>query len=162
ITAQSGREIDFSGSTTGVDLGGTNAADVMGWGLTSQTNPTYFNGLGFTGPVGTNPPDELILGVPSSSTAGSATYSNADASITDSTPHQPLVVQTASSSFTIGSNWVESWRVTNPTMFFGTGPTSLGSTSECVPASPCGPQGVPAPEPSSLALLGTGILAVAW
>src|ERR1051325_7106791 len=42
ITSPSGREIDFSGSNTGVDLGGTNAADVMGWGLTSQTNPTYF------------------------------------------------------------------------------------------------------------------------
>ncbi|HEU4934042.1 MAG TPA: hypothetical protein VFT48_18280, partial [Pyrinomonadaceae bacterium] len=61
ISSQSGRAISFSGTTTATDVGGSAAVDTLGWGLDSSLGVTA---LGFTGPNGTNPPDEAILGPP--------------------------------------------------------------------------------------------------
>jgi hypothetical protein len=138
ITLQSGRAIIFSGTTTGTDVGGTATPDTTGWGLTTQ-NPAYVNALGFTGPNGTNPPDELILGP---ATKSGTIYSSANASITNSGPHQPFVVQTLNLTLTLGIKLPTGFQITNATMYFGTNADTLVS------------------EPGTLMLLGTGLLGI--
>ena len=141
ITSQSGREVKFANSKTGTDIGGSSAADAMGWGLTNQ-NPAFLNALGFTGPNGTNPPDEVILGPPSSSTSTTATYNFANSSITNSNPHQPFVIQSANFTVTLGINLPTGFQFANVNMYFGTAGDTFNN---------------PVPEPASLLLLGTGL-----
>jgi len=145
IMTQSGREVKFLGSTTGVDVGGSSAADAMGWGLSNQ-NPAYLNALGFTGPNGSNPPDELILGVPTGNAPNGVVYGNANASIANSGPHQPFVVQSANFSVTLGINLPPGFEIRNVQMYFGTAGDTLVSQT---------------PEPASMILLGTGLFGIA-
>lgn len=143
IITQTGREVKFLGSQTGVDVNGV-GIDNLGWGLSNQ-NPAYLNALGFTGSNGTNPPDELILGSPSSYSGTSVVYSSANSSISNSGPHQPFVVQTANFSVTLGINLPAGFQITNVQMYFGTNADTISQT----------------PEPTAMLLLGTGLVGLA-
>lgn len=145
-TSQLGQAIDFSGCTgpcdtlaekTAFNVGGTSADDVLHWGLTTQ-DPAYINALGFTGAG--NPPDELILGAPTSG----LTYSSANASILNSDPHQPFVLQTATFGIKLGTSLPSNFQFGNLNMFFGTNADRLSL-----------------PEPGSFLLFGTGLLGFA-
>ena len=142
IMSQAGREVKFMGSQTGVDVNGS-SDDAMGWGLSNQ-NPAYLNALGFTGANGTNPPDELILGAPTSiNGSGQVVYSNANSSISNSGPHQPFVVYTATFSVQVALNLPPGFQIVNVQMYFGTNADTLPTQT---------------PEPDSMLLLSTGLL----
>ncbi|HEV8137819.1 MAG TPA: PEP-CTERM sorting domain-containing protein [Pyrinomonadaceae bacterium] len=145
IMSQTGREVKFLGSQTGVDVNGS-GDDALGWGLSNQ-NPAYLNALGFTGANGTNPPDELILGSPTSTNAnGQVVYSSANSSISNSGPHQPFVVSTATFSVQVALNLPPGFQIVNVQMYFGTNADTLTTQT---------------PEPGSMLLLGTGLLGFA-
>jgi hypothetical protein len=139
ISSQSGREVLVGTGGVITEVGGTTAADTSGWGLTTQ-NPAYVNALGFTGPSGTKPPDEEILG---SLTNGA--YSLANGSIATNTPHNPFVVQTLNLTLTLGINLPAGFQFTNAIMYFGTNADTL----------PPPPQ---VPEPGTLTLFGSGLV----
>lgn len=137
ISSQTGRAIVFNGSTTATDVGSA-AADTLGWGLNATLGVTA---LGFTGPNGTNPPDEAILGP---ATSG-LTYTGANSSITDTDSHQPFVNETATFTFTLSGNLPANFCICpDVTFFFNTNGTPLTSV----------------PEPMSMMLFGTGLLGV--
>ena len=145
IMSQTGREVKFMGSQTGVDVNGS-GDDALGWGLSNQ-NPAYLNALGFTGANGSNPPDELILGAPTSTNgSGQVVYSSANDSISNSGPHQPFVVSTATFSVQLALNLPPGFQIVNVQMYFGTNADTLTTQT---------------PEPASMLLLGTGLLGFA-
>jgi hypothetical protein len=134
ISAQTGRAITFSGTTTATDVGGTAAVDTLHWGLNATLGVTE---LGFTGAG--NPPDEAILGPPTSGT----TYDGANASITSTDSHQPFVMNTATFTLTLSGNLPVGFCICpDVTFFFNTNGTPLTNV----------------PEPMSMLLFGTGLL----
>jgi len=136
ISAQTGRAITFSGTTTATDVGGTSAVDTLHWGLNATLGVTE---LGFTGAG--NPPDEAILGPPTSGT----TYTGANASIISTDSHQPFVMQTATFTLTLSGNLPAGFCICpEVTFFFNTDGTPLNGV----------------PEPMSMMLFGTGLLGV--
>lgn len=139
MVAQQGQLISFSGSQTGTLLSATDP----GWGMTGLTS--YANALGFTGPLGTQAPDGLILGAPTSMDTSTATYSNANSSIIGSAkknPHSPLVVSSLTLTLGLGSPLpATGYEFTDVTMYFGTNGAPIRT-----------------PEPGTLLLLCTGLV----
>jgi hypothetical protein len=148
---QSGRAVEFSGSG-GVynDIGGSSAPDTLGWSLASPGAGTFkLDALGVAGPNGSNPPDETIAGIPSSSGPNSVTYNNANPSL-ENDSKQPIVAQTATFVFSV-TNLPPGVTFTDIRFFLGTDGELVCST--------CPPTEVP--EPSAMLLLGTGLAGVA-
>jgi hypothetical protein len=103
------------------------------------------NGLG----AGSLGPAHLIIGPPGPGNV----YSNANMSIAGNSAHNPFLNQTA--TFVVGVAGVtDTTTVTSATFSFG---TTAGVNVAGVPTGT-----VPTPEPSSMVLLGTGLLATIW
>lgn len=141
LSAQTGDLITVAKDGTVTDLG----SSTLGWGF----GTSIVNGMsGFElcvicqgGPTAPATPSEGILGPAS----GDGKYDNANGSIAGNKPHNPFVNQTATFTLTdlpIGAT------VDNVVFSFSTTP------GDNVPAS------TPVPEPASLVLLSTGLLAL--
>lgn len=133
LTASSGQQITVNGNGT-FTLGATTST---GWGLNQNVSGgLQLDALGFVGPAG------LIIGPP----GGGNVYNNANGSIAGNGPHNPLINQTA--TFIISNPSITaSTSVTGVTFSFG---TTAGVNVVGVP--------VAIPEPTTLALVASGLL----
>jgi len=126
------------GTTTGAGSGPAGCTNCAGWGLDSSSGGNFhLTALGFIGPAGT------ILGAPDPG----GVYSNANGSIAGNGPHNPFINQTATFTLTIPGLTSVS-QLSNVSISFGTVP------GVNVPVSNL-------PEPTTMMLLGTGLLGVA-
>ena len=133
LTSSSGQAITINADQSST-LGSTGST---GWGLNNNVGGgLQLDALGFVGPAG------LII--------GPGPYTNANGSIAGNGPHNPFLNQTATFNLAV-LGVTTSTSVTGATFSFGTTP---GINVVGVP------RGV-TPEPSSLVLLGTGIIGAA-
>ena len=132
LNSQTGDLINIASNGTVSDLGTL----TLGWGFGSTGSNTFEMCVICTGSVtATATPEQGIV--------GPGPYSSANSSIDGNGPHNPFVNQAATFTFNVPSNET----VSNVVFSFGTTP---------------GASNVPAPEPSTLLLLGTGLCALAW
>jgi hypothetical protein len=137
----SGTLSSSTASTIFVNSGGTTTAGSTGstgWGLDSSTGGNFhLTALGFIGPAG------LIIGPP----GPGGVYTNANGSIAGNGPHNPFINQTATFTLSIAGLTSVS-QLSNVSISFGTTPGVNVPTTNT-------------PEPTTMLLLGTGLLGVA-
>jgi hypothetical protein len=134
LTSQMGDLVDVNSNKTVTDLG----TGALGWGFGTTGTDTFevcvICSAGVTSPV---TPSEGILGPVSAD----GNYDNANSSIAGNGPHNPYVNSTGTYKFTVPAG------VTVSDVFFQFGTAPGGNIS--------------APEPSSILLLGLGLLGLA-
>jgi hypothetical protein len=136
LTNQQGEHITIAGDGTYTSAGTGSTF----WGFPVNTGGNFkLTALGFASPGNQNP-DELIVGPPN----GSNLYTG-NGSVNGNGPHNPFVKNSITFSLTI-AGLPPDVQIGGVTFFFGTGTENLAAS---------------VPEPTSMLLLGTGVMGIA-